>query len=92
MNKKYVWLIDIRNCPFCKGKAHVSVRQTAFLGYAEWPGNKKIKYAAQVICNKCKARGPVVTDTLITGLGFWEQLGELQSEAINEWNRRVSEG
>ena len=45
----------LKSCPFCNGKAHVSVRQKLFIGWVGEFENKKIDYAAQVICNKCHA-------------------------------------
>ena len=57
---------ELKKCPFCGGNARVSVRQRLFIGWVGEFGNKKIDYAAQVICNKCHARGGVVTEILIT--------------------------
>ena len=82
---------EIKKCPFCNGKAHVSVRQRLFIGLVGEFGNKKIDYAAQVICNKCHARGGVVTETLITDGTFRLKLELLKDKAIEAWNRRADD-
>ena len=67
----------MKSCPFCGGNAKVSHREIRYYGI-NYLGKKKKKIAAQVICNKCKARGPVVTETIIdpdsTGKKYLEHL------------------
>ena len=51
-------------CRFCGGGAHLSTRDMKFIGQNEL-GDKKTKIGAQVICNRCKARGPLYTGIVI---------------------------
>lgn len=82
---------EIKKCPFCGGNARVSTKEKLFLGWNGF-GTKKIEYAAQVICNKCYARGGIVTGIFVkkdSQLKYdLEWLGE---RAIEAWNRRVHE-
>ena len=82
----------LKSCPFCNGKARVSVRQKLFIGWVGEFENKKIDYAAQVICNKCYARGGVVTEILITDGTLRYKLELLKDKAIEAWNRRTDDG
>lgn len=82
---------ELKKCPFCNGKAHVSVRQRRFIGWVGEFGNKKIDYAAQVICNKCHARGGFATEILIMDVTFRYKLELLKDKAIEAWNRREGE-
>lgn len=78
----------MKACPFCGGNAKVSHREIRYYGinYLE---EKKKKIAVQVICNRCKARGPVITETVIdpdnAGKKYME---DLYSAAILFWNLR----
>lgn len=52
-------------CPFCKGKARTSFKDSRFIEQ-NMIGDKKLVYRVQVICNKCRGRGkPVFTKPLI---------------------------
>ena len=57
-------MAGLKKCPFCKGKATLHTRQIRFIGQ-NYFGSKKIRMGAQVICNKCKARGPLYTGPVI---------------------------
>lgn len=85
----------IKPCPFCGGKAKVSLRDVKFLGRNGY-SDKKIKCAAQVICNKCHARGPVFTANLINPYTLICKQSEayiwMTNEAKNGWNRRTGDG
>ena len=82
----------VNPCPFCGGAAKVSLRCMRFIG-RNGRGDKKIKCGAQVICNRCKARGPVYTAALINPYDRICQKSYayqwLLSEAKNGWNRRT---
>lgn len=75
----------MKTCPFCGGNARVSHREIKYYGM-NYSGEKKKKIAAQVICNRCGARGPVITETIIdpdnTGKKYVEALC---SSAIRIW-------
>lgn len=79
-------------CPFCGGMARVSLRDVRFIGQNDY-GDKKIKCAAQVICNKCRARGPVFTAPLINPYDHQCQKSAafvwMVNEAKNGWNRKL---
>lgn len=78
-------------CPFCGNVAKVSLREMRFIGQ-NYYGDKKIRCAAQVICNKCHARGPVYTATLVNPYDYKCQKSEayiwMVNQAKNGWNRR----
>jgi hypothetical protein len=80
---------QLRTCPFCGGNAKVSHREVRYYGI-NYLGEKKKKIAVQVICNRCKARGPVVTETVIdpdfTGKNVKENMVDT---AVNAWNIRI---
>lgn len=82
-------------CPFCGGSARLSLRDVRFIGQ-NGLGDKKIKCAAQYICNSCKARGPVYTAALINPYNHNCQKSEayqwMITEALKGWNRRVENG
>lgn len=82
----------LKPCPFCGGKGHISSREIRYIGQNCF-GAKKIKTGVQVICGRCKARGGVVTGEVIYA-SCQEQrkcLEPLEHEAIEAWNRRVSD-
>ena len=55
----------LKPCPFCGGRASLSIRQGKFFGF-NGLGDKKMKMVLQVICNRCHSRGkPITTDYLI---------------------------
>ena len=78
----------MKTCPFCGGNAKVSHREIRYYGI-NYLGEKKKKIAVQVICNRCKARGPVVTETVIdpdfTGKTVVESMND---SAVTYWNER----
>lgn len=77
----------IDKCNFCCGNAKLSTRQKLYLGITEF-GEKKIEYATQVICNKCHARGPLVTYINYTGINYNKEAKiEAEMKAIDLWNR-----
>lgn len=82
---------EIKRCPFCDGNARVSTREKLFLGW-NGLGTKKIEYAAQVICNKCHARGGIVTGIFVTDHQLTYDLEWLGERAIEAWNRRAEDG
>ena len=81
---------EIKPCPFCGGKVHASTREKLFICW-NGLGNKKIDFAAQVICNKCHARGGIVTEILVTDISLDSKLELLKKRAVEAWNRRASE-
>ena len=80
--------IKLKPCPFCNGKARVSFRDMKFYGQ-NYNGEKKIKLGAQVICQKCHARGTLYSRVAIIPNEEKEAKGWLAESAINAWNRRV---
>lgn len=83
--------IELRECPFCGGKAKVSYRQYRFMGQYD-DGTKRIKFAFYGICNRCKATGGTITGEIHCGLvksrddfAFYEEL------AAETWNRRADD-
>lgn len=87
--------MELKPCPFCGGNAKVSLRDMRFIGRNEF-GSKKIKCAAQVICNKCRARGPVYTASLINPYDRTCQESAaykwMVGEAAEAWNRGADNG
>ena len=81
----------LKPCPFCNGSAKVSFRQMYFYGFNEL-GWRKIKYGCQIICNKCKARGGLITDVYIVKNGIFNvKDGEnIKTKAVESWNSRIS--
>lgn len=53
-------------CLFCGGKTKISKRQTGTdwlstpTEHNKWDGKMVARYRYQVICNKCKSRGPLM--------------------------------
>lgn len=82
---------ELKKCPFCGGNARVSVRQKLFIGWVGEFENKKINYAAQVICNKCHARGGIITGIFVSDSQLKHDLEWLGERAIESWNRREGE-
>ena len=81
-------------CPFCGGKAKLHTRQLRFIGQ-NYLGDKKIKVGAQVICGRCKSRGPLFTGVVINP---WQADRKedatyrwITREATDAWNRRVTD-
>ena len=76
----------LKPCPFCGGKAKISVRQMEYYGQTYY-GDKKIRYGAQAICCSCHARGPLSSMTAISdGEGFKVVRNALIRNAANDWN------
>ena len=76
-------------CPFCGRKARISVLRSKHFGYNGY-GDEKVRVAARAIRNVCKARGPIVTETIINprrreGAAHVE---ELEMKAAELWNER----
>lgn len=63
---------ELKPCPFCGGKGHLSTREIRFMGQ-NYFGAKKIHMGAQIICGRCRARGGVATGTVIYGASYQEQ-------------------
>lgn len=84
-------MTELKPCPFCGGKAHISEREMRYYGINDF-GCRKIKFGAQAMCNKCRARGGVVTAIIITDRKDTnEQFDKLDERAIEAWNRRVTD-
>lgn len=82
-------------CPFCGKKGKLSYRQIRFIGQNDF-GNKKIRIGSQVICNRCKARGPlycgeVIDPTVRRMHNKQESFLQITQSAIDAWNRRANE-
>ena len=78
----------MKTCPFCGGNARVSHREIRYYGI-NYLGEKKKKIAVQVICNRCKARGPVVTETIIDPDATGKNVMEIMDDtAVKYWNER----
>ena len=82
---------ELKRCPFCGGKAKASMRQIRFIGQ-NYLGDKKIYMGAQVICNRCKARGPLYSKAVVNPYSVsFEKihiLDTMKKEAEEAWNRR----
>ena len=83
---------ELKPCPFCGGAARITTRDVKFIGQNGF-GDKKIRCAAQAMCNRCRARGPVYTAELINPYDRNCQQSEpykwMMQEAIDGWNRRA---
>lgn len=79
----------LKICPFCGGNGHVSTRDMRFYGQNVF-GNRKIKYGAQVICNRCHARGGIATAIIITDRADTRtEMDKLRERAIKAWNKEI---
>lgn len=77
----------MKTCPFCGGNGRVSSRQLRFIGQHDIIGTRVVKMASQVICNRCHARGPVVTETITDPYYSGNKyLKENEETAIAFWN------
>ena len=83
---------ELKPCPFCGGKGHLSQREIRFIGQNDF-GAKKIYCGVQVICGRCHARGSLATDTVIFGSYESEHatLESMNKRAIDAWNQRKGE-
>lgn len=76
-------------CPFCGGNSRITTREMKYYGQNEI-GWKKIKFGAQAICNRCHARGGVVTVIIITGRDAMRtELDILRKRAEESWDKRI---
>lgn len=83
---------ELKPCPFCGGKGHLSSREIRYIGQ-NYFGAKKIKIGVQIICGRCKARGGVATGEVIYA-SYQEQrksIEPLEHTAIEAWNRRAKD-
>lgn len=77
------------SCPFCGGNSRITMHEIRYYGQ-NYFGYKKIKFGAQAICNKCHARGGVVTAIIITGCNTTKaELDNLKTRAISAWDKRI---
>ena len=82
---------ELKRCPFCGGKAQFSHREMRFFGQ-NFYGAKKIKFGGQVICNRCKARGPLFTRVILIGTpSAQDGFAWLADESEKAWNRRAND-
>ena len=79
---------ELKKCPFCNGNARVSTRQMQFKAQ-NYAGVKKILFGAQVICDRCHARGPLPSMIIFVG-AEGEDIGmaKLKQKAADAWNER----
>ena len=82
---------DLKSCPFCGGKGHLSTREIRFMGQNDF-GAKKIYTGVQVICGRCKARGGLSTGEITYGSYQQQRIGLdlLEKSAAELWNRRAT--
>jgi Lar family restriction alleviation protein len=80
--------VELKPCPFCGGEARASKREIKFLGQ-NYIGQRKLRFGVQCICNRCKARGPLISATIITDNNCWVKTEKLKKDAIEAWNRRA---
>ncbi len=82
---------ELKPCHFCGGKAKTSMRKVRDIGENE-RGDKKIQMGAQVICNRCKARGPLYSEAVVNPYSVsFEKihiLDTMKKKAEEAWNRR----
>ena len=85
--------MELKPCPFCGGKAKLHTRQLRFIGQ-NYLGSKKIRMAAQVFCNRCKARGAVFSGEVIDpwNKDFNAPFDWMKEQAVVAWNRRADNG
>lgn len=85
---------ELKPCPFCGGKGHLSQREIRFIGQ-NYYGAKKIYCGVQVICGRCHARGGLATDTVVFGSYDYESehatLASMNERAVDAWNQRKGE-
>ncbi len=83
---------ELKPCPFCGGKGHISSREIRYIGQ-NYFGAKKIKIGVQIICGRCKARGGLTTGEVIYASHQEQREGlePLENGAIEAWNRRVND-
>lgn len=94
---------ELKPCPFCNGNAKLSAKDHLFGGY-NGAGDSRREYIIRIICNKCKARGPVVATGWVKATYASYKRSELhvsqddrnafssaEDKATNLWNHRTSE-
>lgn len=79
---------ELKPCPFCGGKGRVSFRFKKYT--TKELETRKIVYFYQVICNSCKARGPVITGTEESISSMRHYLDNART-AKTAWNRRAEQ-
>ena len=72
-------MIELRNCPFCGGKAYLENSHRAFI-------NAETTKVAFVRCTKCNARSGRVN---LSDYGKTSLSAEAELKVINSWNNRV---
>lgn len=81
----------IKPCPFCGGKGKITLRQLRTYGQYT-TGQRKIKYAQQVICQRCHARGSLFSAVVsFPSLEHQYAFAWLEEKAIEAWNTREKE-
>ena len=84
--------IKLKPCVFCGSKAKLHLHQMRFIG-VNGIGDKMIRCGAQVICNRCHARGSIYTANLINpyDMNCKESVAYkwITKEAAEAWNRRA---
>lgn len=78
----------LKPCPFCGGKGHLSSREIRFIGQ-NYFGTKKIHMGVQVICGRCKARGGLITGTIVFDSYGADYLKEMSEKAAEAWDGRA---
>lgn len=75
-------MMELKPCPFCGGdKLTIDSKRTH--------GYPKYHCSVSVRCNKCHARGSVVG--ILMDRGRYNKREIMEAEAIEAWNRRVSD-
>ena len=72
-------MIQLKNCPFCGGKAYLEARHRAFI-------NGETTRVAFVRCTVCNARSG---REKLEDYGCTSSSGEANEKVIAAWNRRV---
>ena len=88
-------------CPFCGGTAKLSAKDHLWIGF-KGDGRGVREYLIRAICNKCKARGPVIATGPVNTMYYCykrkehhvtkedvDALSSAESKAIAAWNRRA---
>lgn len=81
---------ELKHCPFCGGKARIMYKQGHFYGRNGF-GNIKAEYKVYIKCNKCHARGGLVTtEPLIDPNPYLEdeRIRPYVLKAAEIWNER----
>ena len=90
--------IELKRCPFCGGTAKLSRRESRFSGWYSdgWAGRKGkiVDFTYQVICNRCKARGPIAVryDCIKEEVDAGRFDPSERMKAMELWNIREMDG